>query len=110
VRDKWRLVASGLALAGAIWGAVAYQILWGNTSIVVTRSFVDTPLGLLALFPVRIVLFGIHLAEDLLVHHAVDFSRNHAWIGLTSALAGSLVMVVPFALGTLVARRVRRSA
>jgi hypothetical protein len=103
-------MAWGLAVAGAAWGAVTYQILWGYTSIVVTRSFVDTPLGLLALFPVRVVLFGIHLAEDRIAHHTFDFQRNHWWIGVTAAAAGALLLMVPFALGALVARRLRTRA
>jgi hypothetical protein len=100
-------VASGLAAAGAAWGAITYQILWGNTSIVVTRSFVDTPLGLLALFPVRVVLFGIRLVEDRVVHHAFDFQSNHWWIGVIAGMVGASLFLIPIATGTVLARRVR---
>lgn len=100
-------MAAGLAGAGAIWGVVTYQILWGNTSIVVTRSFVDTPVGLLSLFPVRVVLFGIHLTEDRVVHHAFDFQSNHWWIGAAAAAVGALLLLVPFVAGTALVRRLR---
>jgi hypothetical protein len=96
-----------LAAVGAVWGAAAYQILWGYTSIVVTRAFVDTPLGLLSLFPVRAVLFGIHLVEDHVVHHPFSFSRNHQWIGFVAAATGALMLVVPFVTGRAVARAIR---
>ncbi len=96
-----------LAAIGALWGAAAYQILWGYTSIVVTRAFVDTPMGLFSLFPVRAVLFGIHLVEDQLVHHPFNFSRNHQWIGFVSAATGALILVTPFVSGRALVRAVR---
>jgi hypothetical protein len=96
-----------LAVLGALWGAAAYQILWGYTSIVVTRSFVDTPLGLLSLFPVRAVLFGIHVVEDQVVHHPFNFSRNHEWIGFVAAATGALILVTPFVVGRAGVRAIR---
>ena len=96
-----------LAAVGALWGAAAYQILWGYTSVVVTRSFVDTPLGLFSLFPVRAVLFAIHVVEDQVVHHPFNFSQNHEWIGFVAAATGSLMLVIPFVTGRAVVRTVR---
>jgi hypothetical protein len=83
------LVAAG---AGAVWGVVAFQIMWGYTSIVVTRPFVNSLPGLIAFLPVRLVLFGIRFAEVHVAGHPFDFSRNHAWIGLVSAAAGALLL------------------
>jgi hypothetical protein len=97
-----------LAAVGALWGAAAYQILWGYTSIVVTRAFVDTPLGLFSLFPVRAVLFAIHLVEEQVVHHPFSFAHNHQWIGYVAAATGSLLLVTPFVLGRAATRRYRR--
>jgi hypothetical protein len=96
-----------LAVLGALWGAAAYQILWGYTSIVVTRAFVDTPMGLLSLFPVRAVLFGIHVVEDQVVHHPFNFSRNHEWIGYVAAATGTLILVTPFVVGRAGLRAIR---
>jgi hypothetical protein len=84
-----------VAVAGAAWGVVAFAVLWGYTSIVVTRRFVDSVPGLLTLLPVRIVLEGIHVAERL-AGHPFDFSRNHDWIGVVSAGVGALVLLIPF--------------
>jgi hypothetical protein len=74
---------------GALWGLVAYRILWGDTSIVITRRFVDSAPGLAALLPVRIVLFAIHVIEDHVIGHPLQLPTNHGWIGAASALAGA---------------------
>jgi hypothetical protein len=80
---------------GALWGGFAYAVLWNDTSIVVTRSFFDSPAGLLVLFPVRVVLWGIRLVETKLVHHTLRFPDNTGWIGLLSALVGAAIIGVP---------------
>jgi hypothetical protein len=90
----WMALLGGL---GAAWGAVAYAIMWGYTSIVVTRNFVDSLPGLASLLPVRVVLYSIHILEGL-AGHPFDFSRNHGWIGLVAATSGALMLMLPFLL------------
>ncbi len=97
-----------LAALGALWGAASYTILWGYTSIVVTRDFVDSNIGLIALLPVRVILDAIHLVEVRVAGHPFDFSRNHAWIGILSPAMGALLMVVPFILIRALVRRLVR--
>ncbi len=84
------LVAAAL---GALWGAVAYTILWGKTSIVVTVRYVDSSLGLITLLPVRIVIHGIRLAEAHIAGRSFSLSRNHEWIGVVSAAVGAALCV-----------------
>jgi hypothetical protein len=81
-------VVAGL---GAVWGAVAFAVLWGYTSIQVTRPFVQSLPGLVSLLPVRLVLFGIHLVEDHVVGRPLQLSANHEWIGFVSAAVGALL-------------------
>lgn len=88
---------------GAVWGAVAFALLWGFTSIQVTRPFVQSIAGLLALLPVRAVVFAIHLVEER-VGRSFDLSSNHEWIGFVSAAVGALMIGSAVALG----RRLRR--
>jgi hypothetical protein len=93
--------STGLAAAagvGAAWGVLSYSILWGETSIQLTRRFVDSVPGLLGLLPVRLVLYAIRFFEERLVHHPFDFSHNHAWIGLLSAVVGAGLLVAAFVL------------
>ena len=99
------------AILGALWGSAAYALLWGQTSVQLTRPFVNSLPGLASLFPVRVVLFGIHLAEDRIVGHAFDFSRNNAWIGLLAAAVGTalLCLVVLLARAAVAATRSRRT-
>ena len=92
---------SGTAIAGflgAAWGLASYLVLWGYTSIQVTRSFVDSPRGLLLLMPARLVLWGVHLAESRIARSPFDFSRNHAWIGILSTMAGAALVLLPLLL------------
>jgi hypothetical protein len=77
--------------AGAVWGAVAFAVLWGYTSIQVTRRFVQSVPGLLTLFPVRTVIFAIHLVEER-AGRSFDLSSNHEWIGFVSAAVGALIV------------------
>jgi hypothetical protein len=80
---------------GALWGGFAYAVLWNETSIVVTPSFFDSPVGLLALFPVRVVLWGIRVVETKVVHHPFRFPDNTRWIGVLSALVGAAIVGLP---------------
>jgi hypothetical protein len=77
---------------GALWGAAAYAILWGYTSIVVTPSFFRSPVGLVTLLPARIVLWGIGEVERHVVHHPFSFATNHGWIGVLSTVVGALIV------------------
>lgn len=90
-----------------VWGIVAFQILWGYTSIVVTRPFVNSLPGLISFLPVRLVLYGIRFAEVHVAGHPFDFSRNHAWIGLVSAAVGALLLGFVAALATVILGRRR---
>jgi hypothetical protein len=87
-----------VAGVGAIWGVVGFAVLWGYTSIQVTRPFVQSVPGLLVLLPVRTVLFAIHLVEDRLVGRPFDLSANHDWIGLVSATAGAMIATAVYLL------------
>jgi len=96
------------AAAGALWGAVSYSVLWEDTSIVVTRRFVDSNRGLALLLPVRLVLEAIRLVEQHVAGHPFDFSHNHGWIGFAAAATGAALLAIPAFLVTAVARRLRR--
>ena len=103
----------GATALGALWGASGYAILWGYAPVVATRSFVDSPVGLASLLPVRIVLEGIHLVEAHVAGHPFDFSRNHDWIGFLAAAVGALLLLAPAAVvlrlkGRLSRREARR--
>ncbi len=97
-RRRTRVALLVCAALGAVWGALAYDILWGNTSIVVTRRFVDSNRGLASLLPVRLVLFGIHLAEDHLAGRPFQLSTNHGWIGVASVAAGAALGLAAYGL------------
>src|SRR5262249_12257278 len=102
-------VAAGL---GAIWGAVAFAVLWGYTSIQVTRPFVESGAGLMTLLPVRIVLYAIHALETR-AGRPFHLASNHEWIGFVSAVVGAVIVAAAFLAvrGTVrLARRRRRSA
>jgi hypothetical protein len=96
-----------MAAAGALWGAATYEILWGNTDIVVTRRFVDSVAGLATLLPVRIVLFAIHVVEDRIVGHPFNFSNNHRWIGFVATAVGAILLAGAFLLGRAAATAIR---
>lgn len=105
---RWLFAVAGTA--GAVWGVLAYRILWGDTSIVVTRQYVDSLPGLVTLLPVRMVLYGIHLAETFVAKHPYDFSRNHAWIGVLAGVAGWMLAVLGVALARAIVAPLRRGA
>ena len=78
------------AAIGAVWGLAGYAVLWGHTSIVVSRSFVVSPIGTILLLPVRTVLWTIHSLERA-AREPFEFSDNNWWIGLASAMAGAVI-------------------
>ena len=81
------------AVAGALWGLGGYALLWGHTPMVIHPSFVETILGTVLLFPVRVVLWAIHTIERA-AGGPFDFSDNHWWIGLAAAVVGGVIAVV----------------
>jgi hypothetical protein len=90
---------------GALWGAGAYAVLWGYTSIVITPTFFRSVPGLIALLPARIVLWAIGVVERHVVHHPFSFATNHGWIGALSAVVGgAMVGLATFAIVALATR------
>lgn len=83
-------VAAGL---GALWGLLGYSILWDGVPITVDRPFVQSVGGTLVLLPVRAVLWGIHLAEDV-AGRPFDLSRTHWWIALAAGAVGAAILFV----------------
>jgi steroid 5-alpha reductase family enzyme len=74
----------------------------------VQRPFVESTLGLLALLPVRVVLWAIRLAEDA-AGRTFELSANHRWIAFAAAVVGaSIVGFAAFGARALV-RRFRAS-
>jgi hypothetical protein len=88
-----------LAVLGAMWGAATYEILWGSTSIVVTRRYVDSVAGLLTLLPARIVLYAIHFVEDRIAGHPFALSRADRWIGFVIAAVGAGLLAGAYVVG-----------
>jgi hypothetical protein len=84
------------ALVGACWGLAGYAVLWGHTPLVVHRPFVVSIAGTVLLLPVRLVLWGIRLAEEHVAGRPFDFSRNDAWIGAVAAVIGAAITLVAF--------------
>jgi hypothetical protein len=95
-----------MAAMGALWGAATYEILWGYTSLVVTRRFVDSVAGLATLLPARIVLYAIHVVEDRIVGHPFAFSGGDRWIGFLVAAVGAALLAGAFLIGRTIARAV----
>ena len=97
-------LAAGLGLlwrpaaTAASWLLLAFTVLWGYTSIQVTRPFVQSVPGSLVLLPVRTVLVAIHMVEDHLVERPFDLSANHDWIGFVSAAVGALITTAVYLL------------
>lgn len=84
-----RVLAAG-AVAGGIWGFAGYFILWGYTSLTVTRTFVLSPAGWAAFFPVRIVLLSIRQTERA-AGRTFELSTSHRFIGVLAAMLGAAV-------------------
>lgn len=97
------LVAASL---GALWGAMGYAILWGLTPITVSRQFVLSFQGTLALLPVRLVLWSIKAAEGLAGRH-FHFPDFNWWIGAVAAGVGAGMATAAVALGRFLLRRAR---
>jgi len=96
------------AAIGALWGAIAFLLLWGYTSIQLTRRDVDSVVWTIALLPVRLVLFAIHVVEDHVVHHPFHFADNHDWIGVVSAAVGALIALTAVAVIRVTLSSIRR--
>ncbi len=63
------------AAVGAFWGLVCYTILWEGEPAQVDRAFVESRGGTLALFPSRIAIWSIALAETV-AGQTFDLSRR----------------------------------
>jgi hypothetical protein len=101
---------SGLAATvgiGAVWGFLGYTVLWQGVPFGVDRPFVESVVGTLVLFPVRTVLWGVHLGERF-AGRSFDFADDNWWIGLAAALIGGAILVLVFAVVRTAARALRR--
>jgi len=90
--------ASGLAAtagAGAAWGFLGYTVLWQGVPFGVNRRFVESVVGALVLFPVRTVLWGVHLGERM-AGRPFDFADDNWWIGLAAAVVGGAIGALAF--------------
>lgn len=85
--------ASAPAAIGVLWGLAGYAILWEGVPIEVSRPFVESVPGTLALLPARIVIWGI-LAVEGLVGRTFDLSTSYTWIAPAAAATGALIAVV----------------
>lgn len=94
---------------GALWGGLAYAVLWGHTPLEVSRRFVVGPVGTLALLPVRLVLWAIRAAEGVL-GETLLFADANWWIGLVAAAVGSTIALVAVLAVRLGKRTMHRSA
>jgi hypothetical protein len=102
--------ASGLAALtgiGAVWGFFGYTVLWQGVPFGVDRRFVESVVGTLVLFPVRAVLWGVHIGERF-AGRSFDFADDNWWIGVAAAIIGGAVVVLAFAVVRTAARSLRR--
>lgn len=100
----------GISLAvavGGFWGLVGYTILWEGEPFAVTRRFVDSVGGLLVLLPVRVVIWGIRVAEEI-AGRPFDLSRSHLWIAPTASVVGAAIGLGLFVSARWAARRAGR--
>lgn len=89
--DERSTIGGSLAVAvGGFWGLVGYTILWEGEPFAVTRRFVDSVGGLLVLLPVRVVIWGIRVAEEL-AGRPFDLSRSHLWIAPAASVVGACI-------------------
>ena len=95
------------ASAGLLWGLLGYAILWEGEPVTVQRPFVQSAAGTLALLPIRIVLWSIHLAESL-AGRSFDLSSNHWWLGALAGAIGLGTTSAVFLLAGATVRRLRR--
>ena len=101
--------ASGLAAmagVGAVWGFLGYTVLWQGVPFGVNRRFVESVVGTLVLFPVRTVLWGIHIGERF-AGRSFDFADDNWWIGVAAALIGGAIVVLAFVAARTAARALR---
>jgi hypothetical protein len=94
------------AVIGGAWGLLGYALLWGHTPVMVHRSFVVSVPGTIVLLPARVVLWAIHVAEDL-TSGPFDFSRNHGWIGVLAGMVGAGIVAGSYLVTRAGIRRVR---
>lgn len=109
LRDEYPR-ASGLATMagiGAVWGFFGYTVLWQGVPFGVNRRFVESVVGTLVLFPVRTVLWVVHIGERL-AGRSFDFADDNWWIGVASALIGGAIVVLAFVVVRSAARALRR--
>ena len=71
------------AWLGALWGLAGYGVLWEGAPVTVSRPFVESAIGTLALLPSRVVIWAI-LATERLAGRPFDLADSHAWIGALS--------------------------
>jgi len=102
--------ASGLAATagvGAVWGFLGYSVLWQGVPFGVDRRFVESVVGTLVLFPVRTVLWGVHIGERF-AGRSFDFADDNWWIGVAAAMIGATIVVLGFVVFRTTARALRR--
>ena len=93
LRDLPRFPPAVAAIVlGALWGGLAYAVLWGHTPLLVSRRFVVSALGTLVLLPVRLVLWGIRSLEGA-VGEIFAFADANWWIGVVAAAVGAAISV-----------------
>jgi hypothetical protein len=89
-----RLGPTGVAAGvGLLWGAFSYSVLWEGTPFAVDRAFVVSVRGTLLLLPARIVLWGVHLAEELAAR-TFELSRSTWVLGVAAGAAGLAIGLV----------------
>jgi hypothetical protein len=97
-------VAAG---AGLLWGAFSYSVLWDGIPFVVERPFVESVRGTLVLLPARIVLWGVHAAEQI-AGRTFELSRSTWMLGVATAAAGLAVGLLIGTAALLMVRLARR--
>jgi hypothetical protein len=97
LRDEYPRASRAAAMAaiGAVWGFLGYTVLWQGVPFGVDRRFVESVVGTLVLFPVRTVLWGVHIGERL-AGRSFDFADNNWWIGAAAALIGGAIAAMGF--------------
>jgi hypothetical protein len=109
LRDEYPRTSGPAATAGigAVWGFLGYTVLWQGVPFEVNRRFVESVVGTLVLFPVRTVLWGVHVGERL-AGRSFDFADDNWWIGVAAALIGGAILVLAFVVVRTAARALRR--
>ena len=97
LRDEYPRASGPATMAGigAVWGFFGYTVLWQGVPFGVNRRFVESVVGTLVLFPVRTVLWGIHIGERF-AGRSFDFADDNWWIGVAAALVGGAIVVLAF--------------